>query len=229
MKPFEWLQVQLAVKWLWKRPGKAAEAIRGFQATEADGVWHLHRALSRVKDPKTRAILFSHSIEELSHADEFARAYREYSDVPFSAIQYERGDLASARAELWRTIAFVNVGEKDATERFRQIAHALPECNLRTALGKIVEDEDGHVDLTNSMLVKMGATPRQARSEMLKVRVSRAWEAWLRTGKRVVDTLATALLSLAYVLLGPLLASSARRRLSVRFVEFDNSQLKKLT
>jgi rubrerythrin len=228
MNPVEWLQVQLAVKLLWKRPGKTAEAIRGFQATEADGVWHLHRALARAEDPKLRAILFSHSIEELSHADEFARTYRDYSDLPFSAIQYERADLADRNAELWRAIAYVNVGEHDATERFRRIAGALPDGRLRDALARIVRDEDGHVDLTNAMLVKMGASPTEARRELFRVRLARAWQAWLRTGQRVVDSLATLLLSIAYVLLGPWLAASARRRLSSRFVEFDNSRLKKL-
>ena len=52
------LRVRLAVSIGWAMKGKLPEAIRGFQATEADGVWHLHRGLARLKDPKYRAILF---------------------------------------------------------------------------------------------------------------------------------------------------------------------------
>ena len=64
--------------------------------------------------------------------------------------------------------------------------------------------------------------------ELLKVRASRLWETWLRSGKRVVDVVASVLLSAAYVVLGVFLAEPARRRLTSRVVEFDNNQLKRL-
>jgi hypothetical protein len=60
------------------------------------------------------------------------------------------------------------------------------------------------------------------------VRLARAWEAWLRAGKRVVDWIAVALLSVAYLLAGWALTIPARRRLRSRTVEYDNNHVKAL-
>jgi rubrerythrin len=224
----EKMKIRLAVAVGWKLPGKQAEAIRAFQATEADGVWHLHRGIQRLKDPKLKALLFSHSLEEESHAEEFAHTYAAYSDRSMSPAVYERSDLYEENAPAWKIFAYVHVGEEDATTRFRILQDALAEGPLKNALQRIVRDEEGHVDLTHDVLVKLGATESDIRKEYLRVRLSRAWEAWLRTGKRMVDLLATALLSLVYFVVGPLIFFVARRKLKNRFVEFDNNRIKRL-
>src|SRR3954467_11758550 len=87
------LKVQLAVSVGWTIKGKLPEAIRAFQATEADGVWHLHRGMKRLTDPKIKAIMFAHSLEEESHAEEFAITYNQYADRVMTPAAYERADL----------------------------------------------------------------------------------------------------------------------------------------
>jgi hypothetical protein len=226
---FDKLKIRFAVSVVWTMKGKLAEAIRGFQATEADGVWHLHRGLVRIRDPRHRAILFAHSLEEEAHAEEFADAYRHYGEHAMKPAPYEREDLYAESEPLWKTFAYVHQGEKDATHRFRLIEGSLDRGRLKDSLGRIVRDEEGHVDLTNRMLIEMGASDRAIRSELGRVRRSRVWQAWLRIGKRVVDKLATLLLSVSYFLFGPLLFVFARRRLRSRVVEFDNCRLKRLS
>ena len=228
LKSLETLRIWFIVTVIWASRRRTAEAIRGFQATEADGVWHLHRGLQRITDPKQRATVFTHSLEEESHAEEFARVYRVYSDRVMTPATYEREDLLDPTAPLWKTFAFVHVGEEDATERFRNLHRALPEGALREALGRIVADEDTHVDLTHHMLLAMGATEKEFRAEVLRVRLARLWQTWLRSGKRVVDVVASVALSVAYLVLGLFLAEPARQRLHSRVVEFDNNQLKSL-
>lgn len=223
------LKVRMAVSLVWRRKANMAEAIRGFQATEVDGVWHLHRGLARLKDPKIRAILFAHGLEEEAHAEEFAATYAHYGERPMTAATYERQDLYPADQPAWKTIAFVHVGEQDATDRFGFIEEMLDEGQpLKKSLHRIVEDENGHIDLTHRLLVRMGASDKEIRSEYRRVRLSRLWEQWLRAGKRVVDNLATLLLSASYFVLGPLVYSIARRRLAGRYVEYDNNRLKQL-
>lgn len=224
----ERVKVFATVRWLWRSDRDVAEAIRGFQATEADGVWHLHRGMARVTDPRQKAVLFTHSLEEESHADEFASIYGRYSPTPMQAKHYEREEIYTGDGAAWRLLAFVNVGEKDATERFKLIADAVGDGPLRDSLGRIVDDESGHVDLTHDMLLRMGATEAEIRGARLRVRLSRAWERWMRAGKRVVDVVATALLSAVYLLAGPFVARAARRRLAQRVVEYDNSRIKRL-
>lgn len=221
-------KIWLAVRVGWRIKGKMAEAIRGFQATEADGVWHLHRGMARMKDPKQRAIMFTHSLEEEAHAEEFTRAYSHYGERVLVPAAYERHDLYPTGEPAWKIFAFVHVGEEDATERFRHIRDYLDDGLLKDSLGRVVSDEEGHVDLTHRMLVRMGATEPQIKSEVRRVRLTRLWQGWLRTGKRVVDNLATLLLSAAYYLAGLFLFKSARSRLSKRFVEYDNNHIKKL-
>lgn len=222
------LRMWLVVRLFWRSPSRLAGVVQGFQATEADGVWHLHRSIRRTSDPKQRAILFTHSLEEESHAEEFGRLYSALAQRPGAPATYERHDLHPAATPLWKSLAYVHVGEEDATDRFRHLHGVLPEGPLRTSLARIVADEATHVDLTHDMLVAMGATERDIRSEVLRVRLGRAWENWLRAGKRVVDVIASVLLSAAYVLIGAALTIPARRRLASRVVEYDNNRVKAL-
>lgn len=228
LKSLAKLRIWFIVKLVWSSRRRVADAVRGFQATEADGVWHLHRGLQRTTDPRQRAIIFTHSLEEESHAEEFGRVYASYTDRMASPSTYERGDLHPRSAALWKTLAYVHVGEEDATDRFRHLRDVLPEGPLRESLARIVADESTHVDLTHQMLVDMGARESEIRAEVRKVRLSRLWETWLRAGKRVVDIVATLILSVAYVTIGPFLTIPARRRLESRVVEYDNNRLKRL-
>jgi rubrerythrin len=224
----EQLKIGLAVRFGWRRPGRQADAIRGFQATEADGVWHLARGLRRVDDPKQRAILFTHLLEEEAHAEAFSKAYAHYGERPLAPPSYERTDLYGAKEPLWKLLAFVHVGEEDATQRFRLLRDALEEGVLKQTLERVVSDEEGHVGLTHRMLLKMGAKEPEIRGEVRRVRLKRAWEAWLRSGKRVVDLAASLLLGVAYHLVGPFVGGLARRRLARRYVDFDNNRMKRL-
>lgn len=225
----ERVKVKLAVRIGWSAaPGRVGEVIRGFQSTEADGVWHLYRGMSAIPDPEERAIVFGHCLEEESHADAFARVYRHYGDRVFSPTHFERRPLYPDDAPAWKTLAFVHVGEVDATQRLRLLREALPEGPLKDCLKTVVDDEEGHIDLTHDMLVRMGATESAIRSEVRKVRLLRLWEGWLRVGKRVVDTLANLLLSVVYHVFGLFLHGAARRKLARGFVAYDNNSLKQL-
>lgn len=221
-------KIWLAVKVGWRLNGKMAEAIRGFQATEADGVWHLHRTLARLDDPRQRAILFTHGLEEEAHAEEFSLAYAHYGQRPLAPANFERRDLYDTDQPPWKTFAFFNVGEDDATERFRLLRDTVDDGLLKESLTRVVTDEEGHVGLTHDFLVRMGASDTEIRSELRRVRLQRLWEGWLRTGRRVIDRFATLLLSAAYFVIGTALYRTARARLSRRLVDYDNNRIKKL-
>lgn len=202
--------------------------IRGFQATEADGVWHLYRGMRHIADPRERAIVFGHCLEEESHADAFVGAYKHYGARVFTPAHYERKALYAGDEPVWKTFAFVHVGEVDATERFRILSQELPPGALKDCLTNVVSDEEGHVNLTYEMLKRLGATEPAIRAEVRRVRLRRLWEQWLRLGKRVVDNLANLSLSILYFVFGALLCSAARRRLARGFVTYDNNTVKHL-
>jgi hypothetical protein len=225
----ERLKIRFAVSIGWAAaPDRVPEVIRGFQSTEADGVWHLYQGMRSISDPKERAIVFGHCLEEEAHSDAFARVYRHYAGRVFTPTHFERKPIYGDDEPAWKTLAFVHVGEVDATQRFRLLREALPEGPLRECLKTVIEDEEGHIDLTHHMLVRMGATDASIRSQVRKVRLRRAWEGWLRIGKRVVDNLANLSLSIIYYVFGLFLAGAARRKLAQAFVAHDNNTLKQL-
>jgi len=223
----ESMKVQFLVRFGWEKETRRLEAVRGFQATEADGVWHLHRSLVKIDDPHHRAIVFTHSLEEESHAEAFTHVYKQSSERAMQPLRYERTSLYSDAEPGWKSFAYVHVGEVDATERFRMIRRALGEGPLNAALEKIVSDEEGHIDLTHDILIEMGATEPEIQREVRRVRVARAWQNWLRIGQRVVDGIASLQLGLVYYVVGPFMFSSARRKLRASIVEYDNNQLKR--
>jgi hypothetical protein len=229
MTAIERLKIRLAVSIGWSAaPSQVSEVIRGFQATEADGVWHLYRGMGQIADPRERAIIFGHCLEEEAHADAFVRAYRHYGGRIFTPTHFERKSLYSLDEPIWKTFAFVHVGEVDATQRFRLLSEALPAGALKECLSTVVSDEEGHVDLTHDMLKRMGATEGAIRSEVRWVRLRRLWERWLRIGKGAVDNLANVLLSIVYYAFGLFLHGAARRRLARGFVDYDNNSMKRL-
>jgi len=224
----ERLKIAFTVRVPWRDRGRVGAAIRGFQATEADGVWHLQQGLARLDDPRQKALIFVHCLEEESHADAFAALWRSYQDGVFSPEQAERAELYPPGAPVWKSFAYVHVGERDATERFRLLRDALGRGPLHETLGRIVEDESGHVDSTAAMLTRLGAEPAALRRELWLIVARRLWERWLRAGKRVVDVVATVLLSAIYYALGGLAAAASRRRLQGGLVDYDNNRPKRL-
>ena len=224
----ERIKVRMIVSLFWRSRTNMLESVNGFQATEADGVWHLLRGIESTDDPKVRASLFEHMIEEESHAEEFVRVYRSEGEQVFVPTYYERTDLFPASDPVWKLIAYVHVGEVDATERFGLLRDALPAGSLKTALSTIVHDEEGHIDLTHEMLLRLGASESEIRKVYRQVRLQRAWERWLRSGKRVVNFVTTGMLSVVYFAFVPFFFLTARRKMKERTVSFDNNRLKQV-
>ena len=223
----ERIKVQIIVSLFWRVRERMLRAVNAFQATEADGVWHLLRGIDNTDNPKVQGMLFEHMVEEESHADEFVRVYRTCGEQAFVPTYYEREDLFPSTEPIWKLIAYVHVGEVDATERFALLRDTLPEGPLREALATIVSDEEGHIDLTHDVLLKLGASEAEIRGVYGQVRRRRAWEHWLRMGKRVVNSVAVLLLSGIYFLLVPLFFLPARKKLSETVVEHDNNLIKR--
>jgi hypothetical protein len=74
----------------------------------------------------------------------------------------------------------------------------------------------------------MGAKPVEIRKEIRRVRLARAWENWLRIGKRMADWLISFQLGIIYYLIGPFIFWFARRKLRNQVVEYDNNHLKQM-
>jgi len=226
MSLMERIKVRALVSVFWRSKQTMLSAVNGFQATEADGVWHLLRGIEGAEDPKVRATLFEHMIEEESHAEAFGQVCREESAQAFVPTFYEREDIFPTGTPIWKLIAYVHVGEVDATARFGVLRDALPPGRLKDALKTIVADEEGHIDLTHDLLLELGASETEIRKTYRQVRLRRAWEGWLRSGKRMVNWVAVTLLSGVYFVMAPFFFRTARAKLRQNTVVYDNNRLK---
>lgn len=209
------LKVRLLVKYNWGlSKARYLESLRLFSATEADSAWQLLYAADRVADPAQRADLFGQVLEETSHAEMFKRLYNEASPRQLVPAQYEREALYWDKDDMWRFFVYCWVGEQDAADRFTHIRNATDDPRLAETLDRILADEVGHVHGAQELLKELGITPEQLKGERRRIRLRRAWESWLRTGRTLSDAASTALLSAVYYLVGPLAARAARGRFS---------------
>jgi rubrerythrin len=224
----EKLQIFLVVKLLWLRKSIKHNAIRSFQATEDDGVWHLHTVFNETNDPKVKAEIFTHILEEASHATIFKRAFEEEAGINFSRQYYERQDLHSRNDALWKKLAFVHIGERDATNRFRALIQFLDDCPLKTALISVVEDEEGHIELTRKMVDNYHDNPQDIEDELKQIEQNRFKETCARALNRFFNFTSTSILYFIYFLVAPFCFYFVKRKFSNPIVSYDNNFSKRL-
>jgi rubrerythrin len=225
---FERLQVFLIVKLLWMNKSIKHNAIRSFQATEDDGVWHLHKVFNETTDAKVKSEIFTHILEEESHATIFKNAYQEESGINFSRQYYERQELHSRDDALWKKLAFVHIGERDATERFRAIIKYLDDCPLKTALVSVVEDEEGHIELTRKMVDNYHDNPQEIEDELTLIEQGRFKDTCARSLNRIFNLISTGILYLMYFMVAPFCFYFVQKKFKNPLVTFDNNFSKRL-
>jgi rubrerythrin len=224
--PLVVLKTRLLLKFFWT-PSKLAEILARFQAVEADGVWHLERALERTSGPH-RVELFGQIIEEMSHADRFSSLAKSCSTSSIYFPQVEREDLYAATQPVWKTLAFVHVGEEDATSQFDAIVKSLPEGDLRRSFASMLVDESGHVGLTESLALSLGISKGQLKKGVYEVRLRRLKEAWMRMGQGFMSRISFILLSLVYWLVVPAFFLFARAFMTRNHTNLATDQAKRL-
>jgi rubrerythrin len=221
------LYVKVIVQY-WKIfPSQQLNAIRRFQAIEADGVWHLYSALHMTTDPQKRAMLFQHIIEEDSHAENFSDVFSDYSEVPFQQQHFERVPLIRGESELWKIISYIHVGEVDATKKFTLLEKNLPNGSLRSTLNKICRDEAGHIHLTAHLAKKFEIDTNKIQMQVRAFRRARFLESLSQLVLRLANQMGLIFLVLGYWIFGGIGFIQARRKLEKRFVEYNNNHLKR--
>jgi hypothetical protein len=199
---FDRIFVKLLVRGGWKNsPARISKRIQSFEATEDDSAWQLLHAASRLKDPRIKAQLFLQAMEEAHHAEIFRALYKQTSGTQLTKVSVERKPIYYGQ-EAWKLFAFFAVGEKSAARRFRSIADQLEDGPFRTSLTKILEEEEGHVEMANELTSVTGQSAKAIRQELMLVKLRRAGEAWLRLGRHLTSIISRVLLNIAYYTIG---------------------------
>ncbi len=194
--------VRLILRFQWKRNEKLVqERIQVFEATEDDSAWQLVHAASQIEDPKIKAELFFQSLEEAHHSEVFRGLYEENAGKKLKKISVERKPIFQKEAP-WKLFAYCSVGEAAAASRFRHIADHLEPGNLQKSLSKILAEEEGHIELAQDLASLTGRDAQEVKKEVRKIRLQRAWEAWLRAGRKITLAFSRLLLSGTYFAIG---------------------------
>jgi hypothetical protein len=225
--PMEMVYSRLIAR-LWRSyPRLQAKAVRRFQSVEADGVWHLFQVLQQTTDPRERAKVFQHVLEEDSHAELFRDVFCSENSECFQPLQSPRSELTPGGFEAWRAFVHVHVGEVSATRRFTALSRALPEGPLSSALKRIVRDEEGHIGLTEELARHLQVEERKVASELLAVRWSRFIGSLRQLALQAMNQITGFLLIVGYWLLGGFAALTLRARMRQPRVLVNNNYMKK--
>ena len=205
---------------VWRSDAKIAAKLDGFAATEAGSALDMLKAAELTEDPKLRRLFFRHAMDEARHAALFRAAARRIAPHPqrlgseYDLIHATRQNLFARYGQV-RFLAFVNVAEIRGERLFRALAaHFADRPDLGDLFARIARDERFHVAYSGRLLDghRREGRGREVALALAAVRVTRAWEAWRRSGRVLGDAASRLLLGLVYLLVLPLFAILQRTR-----------------
>jgi rubrerythrin len=209
-----WLLLRALAPFVWRTDDRIAEKLEGFAATEAGSALDMLKAAELVEDPRLRRLFFRHAVDEARHAELFRAAARRLVPGPprsgseYALIHATRQNLF-ARYSLVRFLAFVYVAEKRGELLFRVLAaHFAGRPELAELFTRIAKDERFHVAYSGRLLreLRQGGRGTEVRWALATVRLTRAWEAWRRTGRVLGDAATKLMLGFAYLVALPIFA-----------------------
>jgi rubrerythrin len=207
---------------VWRSERKIAGKLLGFAATEAGSALDMLKAAELATDPRLRRLYFRHAMDEARHAQMFRHMARslEPRDVSsdedaYRLIHATRQNLYETYGEM-RFVAFVHLAERRGEVQFRALERhfALRRPDLESLFARIGKDERFHIAYSGRILEEWRRQGRAAevRRALLRVRLSRAAQAWRNSGRIMGDALSRLLLVVLYLTLLPLFALIERRR-----------------
>lgn len=206
------VRLSIPISWRISRQRIAASLWR-FSEVEADSAWQMLVALEKVDDPEFRAELFNNALEEVHHSYIFSRIARKYEDHLVCRPAEERRQLWDPKQGLVNFEAYHYVGEADVFRDFLAYADASPHPDIRETFMAIRGDEEEHQKLAYAELVHQCGSVGAARRLILKVRLRRAWEGWVRASKKIGDFFSSVFLMAIYFSFGMLLAPACKAHL----------------
>lgn len=194
--------------------------LQEFSQTELDSAWQSLFALERVKDPELRRHLFSHAIEELHHAELFAKQAAEKSFDPPTVPLTQREPLVALegghRKDAVEFMAYLSIGESEIQKDFAVYQKAFPDEGVRSLFKAIYADEELHASQAEAGMEKLaraeGLSPVWLRVRHLG---SLTWKRYVSIMTKVGAIPMTFALFIVYVLFAPFCFRQAQRRLAM--------------
>ena len=205
------LWLRLAAPLAWRTDAAIASKLLGFAATEEGSARDMQRASQLVETPRLRRLFYRHALDEARHARMFRAAAAPYQEAAgpglrsYEALHATRQDLLE-RYGLVKFVAFVWLSESRAARQFDVLAARFADRDeLRRLFEEIGKDEQFHTTYSRQLLDEWcaGGREREVAQALRSVRLSQAWMAWRRAGRRIGDVMTRALLIGMWALVVP--------------------------
>jgi hypothetical protein len=205
---------------------RLGKSLQRFSQVEADSAWQMLQALEACDDPSFQVKLFNNALEEVHHAALFAGVAHHFSSSPLPLTAQHRHAIYDRQRGLTEFEAYHFVGEADVYKQFFSYAKAAQVDRIRELFLQIRGDEDEHQKLAYAELIKLTGSKWRTRRLIARVRLKRAYDAWLRIGRAMGDFVATTLLTVIYFVAAPIFTRTCQRRLDdARWREKETSEV----
>lgn len=202
---------------MWKFfPHRKMLAIQEFSTIEKDSGCQLLWALELTPDPKDKALIFQHVLEEFFHAEIFEDLSLSYAKsylpktIPSREILV---DKKSTPAEVWEFFSYAHVGEEGVNRDFVYYAKANLDKKIAAVFSRVSQDEFNHIYGTRDILEKITMNNRLLCNWLiLKSTVKRKIKQIESSTRFIGDGLLTLLLVLVYYFLGFFVHSGLKKR-----------------
>jgi len=203
---------------VWKLSEKRKlAALQEFSDTELDSGWQSLYALEKVEEPKAKAELFQHSLEEFFHADMFANLLHSYANAPLNRSVFAREAILksdSSRESILDFLVQVYVGESEINQDFLVYAETKVDAPIRDLFHRIKKDEEGHEEVSWDLILTYAEGKLwKVRWIVLRKRLDHAWKRYVKFTQIIGNFMLGINLALIYLLVGAFFVSVFRNRL----------------
>jgi hypothetical protein len=206
LSSFRALLVRLLVPARWgSDPGHAARALKRFGDVEADSAWQYLCALDHCRDTAVRRMLFENVLEEFKHADAFYGAAHTLATQRLHGGDQRRTCLTAGPSDLPRFLAYAHVCEEAIHGQFDSYASACHLPAVSQVFRDISADEATHGSETLRHLERLAGSPAAAQRQLVRARLQRVYEAWMRFAARLGNVTFYPVLALLFFAFGALL------------------------
>jgi hypothetical protein len=212
--------IKYATPLVWKAfEARKLAALQDFSDTELDSGWQSIYTFSKISDPKTKAELLMHALDEFYHADLFNNLLHSYASSPLHRPIFSRKTILDedvSKASILDFLAQVFVGEHEINRDFKIYSEANIDPSIRTLFQNIKRDEEGHEEVSWDLMLRYAdGNVLKLRCLLLYNRLKLAFARYEKFSQLIGDKMLSVLLSGIYFLGGALFSVSIRSRLKL--------------
>ena len=194
-------------------------ALQEFSDTELDSGWQSLFALRKIADPKAKAELFRHCVDEFYHADLFANLLQQQARTPLNRSVFSREAILENQNSKSATLDFlaqVYVGESEINRDFLVYANTPIDPPIRQLFQSIKKDEEGHEEVSRDLLLRYADGNRwKLRLILWKKTIGHSYQRYVNFSQTLGGISLGIILTFIYFFVGFFFAPTLKNRLNL--------------